>query len=1007
MRKLILLASIIGSIAISGAKAQFVDIPDPLFRNFLQLNYPACMNTQGQLDTTCSAILSQGGIILDGTAGNCMRDLTGLQYFKNLTFLWLFNQSCIETMPVLNSLKRILAPYSPLKLSWLPNGLKTFSISNQDPATTNWLPPFINDNGHLPDSLVTLDCKYQFAMLPTGGFPPLPQGLQDLDLTSVQPLAIDSLPALPASLKRLNITNLELVNFPALPSSLTYLNWSSDFVRVGIPLPALPPQLDTFELFGRMIKQLPAMPASLKYFSCWGEPDSTTTIPVMPNGLKTFRYIGARSLHSFPPFPNSITEIECMDVYLDNLPALPTSLKRLVFNNDTLLTSLPALPAGLQYLECNTNRLTSLPPFPSSLMYLKCNWNRLASLPPFNDGLITALCNGNRIREIQRLPNTIERLEIASNNIFCLPFIPQTPYVTTIIADPTIKCISTVNTRLQYYQSVGGTPVGVTPKLCTPTNNQEHCASYPVIKGYIFYDQNNNGIKDPGEPVKKDVRVTLNSRYNNFTFTDKRGYYELQADSLGSYTVTPQLWSVFFDFQPANASFTFSRYDTVANQDFIIRPNNTLDSVEINITYLNRLRPGFPVTCNVTYENTGSSTLIAPVVTIHYDDTRLVYESSSVPLSQVANTLVFNPGDMQPFDQGSFTATFRLKTTVALGDSVNTTATIAANSKVAASIARDIVRGSFDPNDKNATPQLSPLQVANGEYIDYTIRFQNTGTDTAFNVVISDTLNSDLQVNTLTMLASSHTCKTTVQGNIVFFEFLDILLPDSNINEPLSHGFVSFRIKPQTTVVPNTTIPNKAAIYFDYNAPVITNTAGTLIKNFIVVPVRLVSFSAVPQTGNATTLYWRTANEINAKEFVVERGSDGFKFNSITTIAAKGKTTNDYYAAVADVNTGIIFYRLKIVDDDGTFSYSPIIKIDKRKNATGFSVLTNPVKDFIVISTTDKSLNNTQASIINMQGAVVKSFIVKEGSQTVEVRGLPNGVYYLRTVNGSQKILVR
>jgi uncharacterized repeat protein (TIGR01451 family) len=292
-----------------------------------------------------------------------------------------------------------------------------------------------------------------------------------------------------------------------------------------------------------------------------------------------------------------------------------------------------------------------------------------------------------------------------------------------------------------------------------------------------------------------------------------------------------------------------------------------------------------------------------------------------------------------------------------------------------------------------------------GKNIDYTIRFQNTGTDTAFNIVITDTLNEDLQANTLQMVTSSHNCKTTVKNNIIFFEFLNILLPDSNVNEPKSHGFISFKIKPKVTVAVNTTIPNKAAIYFDYNAPVITNTAGTFIKPFTVVTLKLVSFSAIPQTDNSTTLFWNTVNEINTKQFVIEHSGDGARFNSITNVFAKGKATNNYSANVADANNSFIYYRLKIVDNDGSFAYSPIIKIDRRKNAVGFSILTNPVKDFIIINTTDKNLNNTQADIINMQGAVVKNFIIKEGSQTLGIKDLPSSIYYLRTVKGNSKFL--
>jgi hypothetical protein len=201
-------------------------------------------------------------------------------------------------------------------------------------------------------------------------------------------------------------------------------------------------------------------------------------------------------------------------------------------------------------------------------------------------------------------------------------------------------------------------------------------------------------------------------------------------------------------------------------------------------------------------------------------------------------------------------------------------------------------------------------------------------------------------------------------------------------------------------------IPNKAAIFFDYNAPVITNTAGTLIKDFTVVPLRMVSFSAVPQTDNTTSLHWNTANEINTKNFMIEQSTDGIRFNSILTVMAKGNASNNYNAVIAEFNSGVIYYRLKIVDNNGSFTYSPIIKIDRRKNAAGFSILTNPVNDFIVINTTDRALNNTSCSIISSQGAVVKIFIIREGSQTVNVNGLSNGIYYLRTARGSSRIII-
>jgi len=188
---------------------------------------------------------------------------------------------------------------------------------------------------------------------------------------------------------------------------------------------------------------------------------------------------------------------------------------------------------------------------------------------------------------------------------------------------------------------------------------------------------------------------------------------------------------------------------------------------------------------------------------------------------------------------------------------------------------------------------------------------------------------------------------------------------------------------------------------------VITNTAGTLIKDFIVLPLKLISFSAVPQNDNTTSLYWTTANEINTRHFIIERSPDGLRFSSIRNIFAKGQANNYYNAVVTDAITGIAFYRLKIMDNDGSFVYSPLVKIDRRKNTTGFTVLSNPVKEVVIINTTDRSLHNTQASIINMQGRLVKVFALKEGNQRIDIRELPAGIYNLRTTNGTVRILIQ
>jgi hypothetical protein len=103
------------------------------------------------------------------------------------------------------------------------------------------------------------------------------------------------------------------------------------------------------------------------------------------------------------------------------------------------------------------------------------------------------------------------------------------------------------------------------------------------------------------------------------------------------------------------------------------------------------------------------------------------------------------------------------------------------------------------------------------------VRFQNTGTDTAFAVVIRDTLESDLDLMSLEILGASHAFIPSFgEGRELIFTFNDILLPDSTTDLLGSQGFVAFRLKPRSGLLPGDVIENMAGIYFDFNPPIIT-----------------------------------------------------------------------------------------------------------------------------------------------------------------------------------------
>ena len=144
---------------------------------------------------------------------------------------------------------------------------------------------------------------------------------------------------------------------------------------------------------------------------------------------------------------------------------------------------------------------------------------------------------------------------------------------------------------------------------------------------------------------------------------------------------------------------------------------------------------------------------------------------------------------------------------------------------------------SYDPNDKRGFP----AGVGEENYIEldteieYIIRFQNTGTDTAYRVEIRDTLDSWLDLSSLRMGVSSHPMAWTLNDNAALsFTFPGIKLVDSTTNASGSEGFVSFFIKPLSDISLGTAIKNTASIYFDFNPPIVTNTTThTIGENFL------------------------------------------------------------------------------------------------------------------------------------------------------------------------------
>jgi uncharacterized repeat protein (TIGR01451 family) len=225
-----------------------------------------------------------------------------------------------------------------------------------------------------------------------------------------------------------------------------------------------------------------------------------------------------------------------------------------------------------------------------------------------------------------------------------------------------------------------------------------------------------------------------------------------------------------------------------------------------------------------------------------------------------------------------------------------------------------IVSGSFDPNEKSVIPEgaLKPDVELN-----YTIRFQNTGNDTAFTVTVIDTISPYLDITSILPGASSHPYTYDFPSpNIIRFRFDNILLVDSNHNEPLSHGFINYAIRQQQNNPVGTVIENTAGIYFDFNAPVLTNTTQNIVQTV---------FAGV-----------NTANKIPfriypnpVKDILQIQFTEKMKNFKIEFINALGETVLE--AMLPGINTGSILnsnlsrlpngiYMMKVTDEKNIFT---------------------------------------------------------------------------------------
>jgi len=359
-----------------------------------------------------------------------------------------------------------------------------------------------------------------------------------------------------------------------------------------------------------------------------------------------------------------------------------------------------------------------------------------------------------------------------------------------------------------------------------------------TITGKSIVDANNNGC-DILDNLAPNIKFTVNDGVKSGSIIDDSGNYSLKLPA-GNYTITPTIEkSAYFSISPTFVKVELPNTVNPYVQNFCITPLGIHKDLEVTIIPIQNAIPGFDTQYKLVYKNKGNSIESGTLNLIFNDAVLDLISSNPVISSQSLNSLSWEFIDLKPFETREISFVFNLNSptetpAVNISDilkykaSVNFSGTDETPVDNTFSL-NQIVVGSYDPNDKTCLEGdvITPSLI--GEYVHYLIRFENTGTYPAENIVVKDMIDlSKFDIATLVPTSSSHSYTTKISdGNKVEFIFEKIKLPYDDAH---NDGYIAFKIKTLPTLSVGNSFTNEANIYFDYNFPILTNKATSTFK---------------------------------------------------------------------------------------------------------------------------------------------------------------------------------
>lgn len=555
--------------------------------------------------------------------------------------------------------------------------------------------------------------------------------------------------------------------------------------------------------------------------------------------------------------------LECNNNQLTNLSVSGLSnLKRLiVFNNNLTNLDLSNL-SSLEDLMCSSNQLTTLNLFDLiNLKYISCDSNSLTNLDfSQNINLNNIICAYNQIDNLNLnglinlinlncSNNLLTNLDVSElyslNELWCndnqltklnIKNGNENWVTLNFLNNPNLNFICTDEEVVDYIHWI------FSVEEIQNCHVNSYCSFTPgdtfyEISGNSKLDLNNNGC-DVSDINYSNLRFNItDGTITGSLIANQTGNYYIPV-SAGNHMITPnQENPTYFNISPTIFTVNFPTQASPFTQDFCVTANGIKHDVEVVLIPTVPARPGFDANYRLVYRNKGNQ-IENGSVSLAFDDAKLDYVSSNPVFNSTAvNNFTWNYTNLQPFETREIEIVFNVNSpmetpAVNNGDQIDFLAQITpfTNDEEQSdniSALKQIVVGSYDPNDKTCLQgeTIPPSEV--GKYVHYVIRFENTGTFPAENIVVKDLIDlAKYDIATLIPLNSSHDFYTRINGNKVEFIFENINL---DFNDATNDGYVAFKIKTLPSLVLGDTFTNNANIYFDYNFPITTNTYTTTV----------------------------------------------------------------------------------------------------------------------------------------------------------------------------------